>query len=37
MIIIDSSATTPAFEQIKQQIAEQRDSGVLPAGHRLPP
>lgn len=37
MMTIDAAAETPPFEQIKQQITEQRDSGRLPAGHRLPP
>lgn len=36
MIVIDPSSSTPAFEQIKNQLALARASGVLPANHRLP-
>lgn len=37
MLVVDPALPTPPFEQLKQQIADQRLSGELPAGHRLPP
>lgn len=37
MLSVDPSLPTPPFEQIKRQILQQRDSGELPADHRLPP
>ena len=37
MITVDPGLPTPPFEQIKARIVEQRDSGELPAGSRLPP
>lgn len=36
MIIVDVSATTPPYEQIRSQIAAQIQSGELPHNHRLP-
>lgn len=37
MIVLNQSSTVAPFEQIKQQIASQRETGQLPAGHHLPP
>lgn len=37
MLVVDPGLPTPPFEQIKNQIAEQRATGELPANHRLPP
>ena len=37
MLVVDPSLPTPPYEQIKNQIVEQRASGELPANHRLPP
>lgn len=37
MLRVDPGLPTPPFEQIKNQIIEQRVAGELPAGHRLPP
>ncbi|WRS30313.1 GntR family transcriptional regulator [Actinomycetaceae bacterium MB13-C1-2] len=36
MIVVDVSATTPPYEQIRSQIAAQIRSGELPDNHRLP-
>ena len=35
--MIDHSSATPAFEQLKHQVTDQRAAGELAAGHRLPP
>ena len=37
MITVDPALPTPPFEQIRTQIEAARESGELPAGHRLPP
>ena len=37
MFIVDPSLPTPPYEQLKDQIIEQRTSGTLLAGQRLPP
>lgn len=37
MLTVDPTSATPPFEQIKTRLTEQRASGELPAGHRLPP
>ncbi|MDN5572022.1 MAG: GntR family transcriptional regulator [Propionibacteriaceae bacterium] len=37
MLSVDPSLPVPPFEQIKNQITEQRASGELTANHRLPP
>lgn len=37
MLTVDPASATPPFEQIKARLTEQRASGELPAGHRLPP
>lgn len=37
MLVVDPSLATPPFEQLKTQITEQRASGALAPGHRLPP
>lgn len=34
---VDAHASTPPFEQLKEQITEGRRSGRLAAGYRLPP
>ena len=36
-LAVDPALPTPPYEQIKNQIIEQRSSGELPANHRLPP
>lgn len=36
VINIDTSSTTPPFEQVRSQIAAQIQSGQLPVGARLP-
>jgi DNA-binding transcriptional regulator YhcF (GntR family) len=33
---VDPTSPVPPFEQVRRQVAEQAESGVLPAGHRLP-
>ena len=37
MLVVDPSLPTPPYEQIKNQIVDQRASGELAANHRLPP
>lgn len=37
MFSVDQNSRTPAFEQLKEQITEGRDSGQLAAGYQLPP
>lgn len=37
MLTVDPSLPIPPFEQIKRQVVAQRESGALPAHHRLPP
>lgn len=37
MLVVDPSLPAPPYEQLKQQIADARASGALPAHHRLPP
>lgn len=37
VLVVDPTLPSPPFEQVKNQIAAQRASGELPAGHRLPP
>ena len=34
---VDDSSGVPPFEQVREGIRAQVDSGVLPPGHRLPP
>ncbi len=34
---VDTSSPVPAYEQIRAQVTALSDSGVLPAGTRLPP
>lgn len=36
-LTIDPGATTPPFEQIKEQVIALRAAGGFAAGHRLPP
>lgn len=36
IIVIDQSAATPPFEQLRQQLTTMIESAALPAGHRLP-
>lgn len=36
-VAVDSSSPVPAYEQIRAQVTALSDSGVLPAGTRLPP
>src|SRR3954470_5409996 len=36
MITIDAGSSTPPFEQVRSQLAEQIQSGRLPVGARLP-
>jgi DNA-binding transcriptional regulator YhcF (GntR family) len=36
VITVDANAPEPPFEQIRARIAEQIESGALPAGERLP-
>lgn len=37
MFDVDTASSTPPFEQIKNQISHQRDTGELVAGFHLPP
>jgi DNA-binding transcriptional regulator YhcF (GntR family) len=36
-VAVDTSSPVPAYEQIRAQVTALSDSGVLPAGTRLPP
>ena len=36
IIEIESSSMVPPYEQLRHQLATMIESGVLPAGHRLP-
>ncbi|MFC7247692.1 GntR family transcriptional regulator [Catellatospora aurea] len=36
-IAVDTDLYTPPYEQIRRQIADLVNTGVLPTGHRLPP
>ena len=36
IIEIESSSLVPPYEQLRHQLATMIESGVLPAGHRLP-
>lgn len=37
IIVVDPSSPTPPYEQLRQQLATMIESGLLAAGHRLPP
>jgi len=37
VLVVDPALPTPPYEQLKQQIADARESGTFPANHRLPP
>lgn len=37
MVTVDTTSPTPAYEQIRAQLAALANSGALPAGTRLPP
>ncbi len=36
-VTVDTTSPTPAYEQVRAQIAALANSGALPAGTRLPP
>lgn len=37
MVTVDTTSPTPAYEQIRAQLAALANSGALPVGTRLPP